>query len=160
VRLEMRCVAVAATLVLGLLSAPRPPVVRAAAPDKCDPGKDKVTITFQLRDGKCAVVPPVADACVDRGNSIHWTLANKDCTFKAGSDAVVISQPTPKSGQKAFKYAECSPNQPAWPAGKSIPLNCKVPKDADEGLYKYSLSGQITPLDPDVEVRRGGGGGD
>jgi hypothetical protein len=155
VRLEMRCVAVAATFLLGMLSAPRPAVVLAAPPAKCDPGKDKVTITFQAQGGACAVVQPVAAACVDRGNSIHWTLVNKDCAFTAGSDAVVISQPVPKGGQKAFKYAECSPNLPAWPAGKSVPLNCKVPKEADEGLYKYTLSGQITTLDPDIEVRRG-----
>jgi len=155
VRLEVRCVAVAATLLLGVLSASGPAVAQAARPDKCDPGKDKVTITFKVLDGQCVVVQPVAEACVERGNSMHWTLTNEDCAFEAGSDAVVISQPVPKDGQKAFKYAECSPNQKAWPAGKSISLNCKVPREADEGVYKYSLSGQIKPLDPDIEVRRG-----
>jgi len=154
-RLDMRCAAVTATLVLGSLWAPRPAVVRAAPPDKCAPGKDKVTITFQMQGSECIVVQPVADACVEPGKMVHWTLANTDCAFQAGRDAVVISQPVPKGGQKAFKYADCTPNQPAWPAGKSIPLNCKVPTDADEGRYKYSLSGQIRPLDPDIEVRRG-----
>ena len=158
-RLEMRCVAVAATLVLGLLSAPRPPVVRAAPPDKCErPGKDRVTITFQMQGDECVVVRSRwPRSCVDRGNSIHWTLANKDCTFKDGSRPRSRSRSrTPKGGQKAFKYAELHAEPAGWPAGKSIPLNCKVPKDADQGLYKYSLSGQITPLDPDIEVRKGG----
>jgi hypothetical protein len=156
-RLDLRRLAVTATLVLGLgsLSAPRPAVVHAAALDKCAPGKDKVTITFKMEGGDCVVVQPVADACVELGKMVHWTLANTDCAFKAASDAVVISQPAPKAGQKAFKYADCTPNKPAWPAGKSVDLNCRVPRDADLGLYKYSLSGQIKPLDPDIEVRRG-----
>jgi hypothetical protein len=33
---------------------------------------------------------------------------------------------------------------------------CDIGADAFEGFYKYGLRGQIDPLDPDVEVRRGG----
>jgi len=156
VRLEMRRM-VGLAIVVGVLGAGAVcGETKAPPPDKCPNGPDgRATITFQMHSDTCVVVEPVESVCVDRGNSIHWTLTNKDCAFKAGTDAVVISPPAPKGGQKAFKYAECSPNQPAWPAGKSIPLNCKVPKEADVGLYKYSLSGQIKTLDPDIEVRKG-----
>ncbi len=34
---------------------------------------------------------------------------------------------------------------------------CDIGAEAIDGFYKYGLRGQIDPLDPDVEVRPGGG---
>jgi hypothetical protein len=161
VRREQHFVAV---LAIGLLTAfsSGPPVVQAETPpkgdpDHCPPGKDAVEITFALdKDKQCAVVGDVPAVCVDREKSIHWKLTNKDCTFEAGSPAIEISQPKPKGKEKPFTYANCTPRQGAWPAGRTVPLECKVPKDADPGLYKYDVSGQIKRLDPDIEVRKGG----
>jgi hypothetical protein len=156
----MRCVA---GLVIGLWTlapGPGPTVARGAdGKDKCEGGPDgAVTMTLGMQGQQCVVVEPVAAACVDRGNSIRWTLVNRDCDFDESQTAIEISQPKPKGGQKAFKYESCTPKKNGWKKGTTAEIKCKVPKDADEGLYKYDVSGQVKTLDPDIEVRRGGGG--
>jgi len=125
-------------------------------PLKCPNGPDgKVTITLKAQDGKCAVVQPVDLVCVERRASIHWTFANQDCRLDEGKTAVEVSQPKPKQGQRPFQYAgPCNRALKGWPAHKDKVIVCQVPKDADEGLYKYDISGQVA-LDPDIEVRRG-----
>jgi hypothetical protein len=132
----------------------------ASASPGCPGGPDgRTEIVFQAKGGQCVVVEPVASVCVAPGAKIHWTLTNRDCEWKPGEPAVVLSQPRPKKGpKKGFAYADCVPKRDPWPAKSSVQLTCTVPADAEEGLYKYDVTGQVKTLDPDVEVRRGGGG--
>jgi hypothetical protein len=140
-----------------------PPAARgqAAKPADaaCPEGPDgRREIAFRKHGGRCVVVEPVAAVCVERGRRIHWTLTNRDCDWKAGAPAVVLSSPRPKGGQKrGFTYADCVPKRDAWPARTSVSLVCAVPADTEAGLYKYDVSGQVKTLDPDIEVRKGGG---
>jgi hypothetical protein len=132
-----------------------PKAAKAGCPDGPDGRRE---VVFQVQGGQCAVVEPVAAVCVAPGARIHWTLTNRDCEWKAGEPAVVLSQPRPKKGpKKGFTYADCVPKHDAWPAKSSVNLTCAVPADAEEGLYKYDVSGQVKALDPDIEVRKGGG---
>lgn len=155
-RRKLRVVAVLAT---GLLTAVS---VRAETPPKeddahCAPGKDAVEITLALDGGKrCAVVGDVPAVCVELGKSIKWKLTNRDCDFAAGTPAIEISQPKPRGKEKPFTYEGCTPRQNAWKKGTTAPLTCRVPLLADPGTYKYDIRGQIKPLDPDIEVRKGG----
>ena len=140
--------------------AARGPAPKAAG--GCPDGPDgRTEIVFQTQGGQCVVVEPVPAVCVAPSAKILFTLTNRDCEWKAGSPAVVLSQPRPKKGPtKGFTYADCVPKRDPWPAKSSVKLTCTVPADAEEGLYKYDVTGQVKTLDPDVEVRKGGGGGD
>jgi hypothetical protein len=159
----LRRAALAAVLLTVVASADS--AARAQTPGTiagCPGGPDgRTEIVFQAKGGQCVVVEPVASVCVAPGAKIHWTLTNRDCEWKPGEPAVVLSQPRPKKGpKKGFAYADCVPKRDPWPAKSSVTLSCLVPADAEEGLYKYDVTGQVKTLDPDVEVRKGGGGGD
>jgi hypothetical protein len=150
-------VTVAAAVSLGLCGLGSSCAAEKQKPNPCDPGKDALTITFAVgTDGQCAVVGDVPAACVDRDKKIHWTLFNEDCAFDASLTAVEMSAPRLKTDEaKAFAWKECKPKKKGWAKGERETLDCKVPKDTEEGLYKYDITGQIKPLDPDIEVRRG-----
>jgi hypothetical protein len=155
VRPEMRCVAVAAALLVDLWGSG---VSRAAEkPNPCPTGQDAVTITFSVPagGGECAVEGNVPDACVSGGASIHWTLVNRNCDFDEARTAIEMSAPKLKKDKSRSFNWDCTPKKNGWAKGKDEKLSCKVPKGTDDGVYKYSLSGQIKPLDPDIEVRRG-----
>lgn len=161
-RREMRLVAVLAIVLLTSFSSGPPAAIAETAsptadPKHCPAGPNgTVTITFEQQGSQCVVAGSVPSVCADRGGSLHWSLVNKDCVFDEGRVAVEISPPKPKAGQKPFQYGGCTPSRKGWKPGKPESIVCQVPKDADVGLYKYDLSGQIKKLDPDIEVRKGG----
>lgn len=155
-RLEMRSLAVAATVSLALCAPGSSCAADVAKPKSCESGKDALTITFAMANGQCGVVGDVPVACVDQDKKITWTLVNKDCDFDASKTAVEMSSPRLKKDKsKGFAWGDCTPKKNGWAKGKDEKLDCKVPKDTEEGLYKYDITGQIKTLDPDIEVRRG-----
>jgi hypothetical protein len=156
VRLEMLCVAVAAAVLAGIGGPGTATAEEMARPNPCPHGKDALTITFAIPEGShaCEVKGDVPDACVHAGASIHWTLVNENCDFNESQTAVEMSAAKLKKDKtKRFNW-ECTPKKNGWPKKSDVKLDCKVPKDTDEGVYKYDITGQIKPVDPDIEIRR------
>lgn len=128
----------------------------------------KAQITLSRSDGKCRAAVLPDKLCVFQGGAVRFRVVNQ-CgeLIRPDQPALKITRPVPKSrpgdppGKKEWSFRTCSAQFDTLGQGDE-PSNfmfCEVPPSVEPGLYKYGLSGQIEPLDPDIEVRRGGGGG-
>jgi hypothetical protein len=151
---EIRRAACFAISVLAALpaGAEKPP-----APAECEKGTTgPVEITLRQQEGQCVAVEPIPTVCVERGKQFIWKVTNQDCRLDEGATAIEFTEPEPRAaGKKQWKYEGCKPRQNGFQPGKTMPVQCRVPKDAEPGLYKYGLKGQIKTIDPDIEVRSG-----
>jgi hypothetical protein len=115
-------------------------------------------VEIKLYDtGKRCAARPIPAICVERGNTLRFRVVNESCRLDPLKNAVRVGPPKPKSNQHPWQYGGCRPEFPGANTGALQVLDCKVPKSAEPGLYKFDLTGeQIEPVDPDVEVRKGG----
>lgn len=134
----------------------------------------KVAITLGQNGGtgpcKVLTLTP-ATVYVVPGAAIRWKVTNA-C---ASARRLIFTQPKPKVagayGKSAtveasvpnqervgapenWSFANCT-SEIALVPGMENALLCEVPPNVQPGLYKYGLNGDIEPVDPDIEVRRG-----
>lgn len=124
----------------------------------------KVLIDLKPSGDRCAAEVTPASVCVAAGGAVRFKVQN-GCKSLGDPErpAVEITRPVFKrplaAGTKPDGRPELFPNcslkvQRIDRAAAQV-LICDVAPDAYEGFYKYGLTGQIVPLDPDVEVRPG-----
>jgi hypothetical protein len=94
---------------------------------------------------------------VGPGGELQWDVENGCDKAGAAKRFFKVTEPKPKGDKgKAWKRA-CTPQADMSP-GKNK-LTCAVPDDTEEGFYKYGFKGhKVKDMDPQIEVRRGGGG--
>jgi len=124
----------------------------------------KVLIELKPSDKGCTAEVTPASVCVAAGGVVRFKVEN-GCAALGDPDrpAVQITRPVFKRRLTTLPaptgvpelFQNCVPKvQRIDRAGSQVVL-CDVAPDAFEGFYKYGLTGQIVPLDPDVEVRPG-----
>jgi hypothetical protein len=93
---------------------------------------------------------------VEPGGDLQWDVDNGCDKPGAAKRLFKVTEPKPKGGKgKAWKRA-CAPQVQMSP-GKNK-LTCPVPDDTEDGVYKYGFKGdKVKDMDPEIEVRRGGG---
>jgi len=124
----------------------------------------KVLVDLKLDKGRCVAEVTPASVCVAAGGVVRFKVQN-GCAALAEPDrpALEISQPVfkrrlpgPRGETKGSPvFQNCVLRMPKIDRGANQVVLCDVDPQAYEGFYKYSLTGQIEPLDPDVEVRPG-----
>lgn len=125
----------------------------------------KVQITLNRNDAKCRATVLPDKVCVIPGGAVRFKVLN-ECgdLIRPDQAALKITQPVPKREpnenpkKKNWEFASCSGRFDSLGGTDDLKnvLFCEVPDSVVPGLYKYGLTGQIDPLDPDVEVRPGG----
>jgi hypothetical protein len=158
-------------------SAPKTEVV---APPRC-PGPDlesdtvsgcvcgaalaKVLVDLKPEGDRCVAEVTPASVCVAAGGAVRFKVQN-GCASLGSPDrpALEVTRasykralgrgPAPVDPPPLFP-ASCDLKVHTIDKGASRLLFCEVAEDAYEGFYKYGLTGQIVPVDPDVEVRPG-----
>jgi len=119
----------------------------------------KVAITVEPENGGCRVtdVTP-ASVCVIRGGVIRWKVYG-DCTVSGSSGDPALEVTAPRAKEEFFESAEHRPTiiedcliDSVSPTGKNV-FFCDIVEGAHDGFYKYGLTGQITGVDPGIEVR-------
>ena len=123
----------------------------------------KVLIDLKASEDHCVAEVTPASVCVAPGGAVRFKVLNSSCTQReSGRPAVEIGQPKFKRplGNEPVQpvipplFQNCVPKVDRIGKGGSQVVLCDVAANAVEGFYKYGLTGQIDPLDPDVEVRR------
>ncbi len=123
----------------------------------------KVQITLARTDGRCRATVLPEKVCVFQGGGVRFRVVDRCGDLRSDLPAVSITQPVPqaergeKPGKKAWTFKACIGRFDSLGQGDDPKnfLTCEVPDRVVPGLYKYGLTGQIDPLDPDVEVRKG-----
>lgn len=123
----------------------------------------KVLIDLQPQASGCVPVVTPASVCVAPAGVVRFKVKN-GCAALGSPErpALEISQPTFKRALYTSEtttatglFQSCSLKVQELPATATVVVLCDIAQEAVEGFYKYSLTGQIVPLDPDVEVRGG-----
>jgi len=123
----------------------------------------KILIDLQPREAGCVPEVTPASVCVAPAGVVRFKVRNGCAALgEPGRPALEISQPTFKRALHTAEtttatglFQSCSLKVQQLPAAATHVVLCEIANDAGEGFYKYSLSGQIVTLDPDVEVKRG-----
>ena len=124
----------------------------------------KVLIDLKLENNRCVPEVTPASVCVAAGGVVRFKVQN-GCAALGDPDrpAVEITKPVfkrplttqvePTDLPELFQ--NCVLRVQRIDRAASHVVLCDVAEEAYEGFYKYGLTGQIVPLDPDVEVRPG-----
>jgi len=125
--------------------------------------KVAITIGNDPDSGKCRVQAfEPKTVHVFRGSAIRWKVTNACDKAGAAKRRLKFTNPQPtgshtvsaaSSGPKPFAFTNCSSE--VLLGSRSDPLNvllCEVPNDAEYGVYKYNLEGDIETYDPGLEV--------
>jgi hypothetical protein len=158
-------VALSLTSFLSCAKEPPAPNLNGDAVSGCDVKYGtfvKVEITLNRVDARCRATVLPDKVCVIPGGAIRFKVVN-ECgdLIRPDQPALKITQPVPKREanekpeKKPWTLRSCSGQFDSL-SGKDDLKNvlfCEVPDGVAPGLYKYGLTGQIDPLDPDVEVR-------
>lgn len=143
-----------------------PPQLGQDAVSGCDVSGSpfvKVKITLNRSGMTCKATVDPTTVCVFQGGAIRFKVAN-NCgeLIRAGEPALKITRPTPRSqaakaSPEAWTFKTCSAQFDSLADGENDKnaLFCEVPDTIAPGTYKYGFTGQIDPLDPDIEVRKG-----
>jgi hypothetical protein len=127
-------------------------------------GLVKVLIDLKASNDHCLAEVTPASVCVAPGGAVRFKVLNSSCTLGDTSrPAVEIGQPRykrplgnePPPTETPALFENCVPRVGKIDRSASRVVLCDIAENAVEGFYKYGLTGQIDPLDPDVEVRRG-----
>jgi hypothetical protein len=127
-------------------------------------GLVKVLIDLKASNDHCVAEVTPASVCVAPGGVVRFKVLNSSCTLGDTSrPAVEIGQPRfkrplgkePPPTEPPTLLQNCVPRVGGIDRSASQVVLCDIAENAVEGFYKYGLTGQIDPLDPDVEVRRG-----
>ncbi len=126
----------------------------------------KVLIDLRLQGDRCEAEVTPASVCVAPGAVVRFKIENGCASL--GDEArplLEIGQPRPKphlarragsapesKGPEVFQ--NCPLRVRHLDKAESLVMHCDIPEGAIEGFYKYSLTGQIVTLDPDVEVHQ------
>jgi hypothetical protein len=124
----------------------------------------KVLIDLKPESDRCVAEVTPASVCVAAGGVVRFKVQN-GCAALGDPDrpALEITKPVFKrplitaleaTGLPPL-FLNCALRVQRIDKGASHVVLCDVAADAYEGFYKYGLTGQIVPLDPDVEVRPG-----
>jgi len=167
VRRERVALVAVAVSVTGFLACVQEPKVTGDTVSGCDveyPTLAKVQITLNRVGEKCQAAVLPDKVCIIRSGAVRFKVVNQ-CgdLIRPDQPALKITQPVPKNGpnekqeRKNWEFASCSGKFDSLGGTGDLRnvLFCEVPDSVAAGLYKYGLSGQIDPLDPDVEVRPG-----
>ena len=125
----------------------------------------KVLIDLKPEGDRCIAEVTPASVCVAAGGAVRFKISNGCATLAdPARPAVEITTasfkrplgrgPAPIDPPPLFP-ASCALRVQKIDKGASHVLFCDIAEDAYEGFYKYGLTGQIVPVDPDVEVRPG-----
>jgi hypothetical protein len=155
------------------------PKTEVAAPARC-PGPDlasdtvsgcvcgaalvKVLIDLKPEKDRCVAEVTPASVCVAAGGVVRFRVQN-GCAALGDSDrpALEITKPvfkrplTTRAAPTGLPelFQNCVLRVQRIDRAASHVVLCDIAADAYEGFYKYGLTGQVVPLDPDVEVRPG-----
>jgi hypothetical protein len=131
----------------------------------CVSGAPLVKILIELKPSadRCAPEVTPASVCVAPAGVVRFRVHNRCGDLgKPDRPALEITQPAFKRalfGTETWTggglFQNCSLKVPQIAAGASQIILCDIAADALDGFYKYGLEGDIVPVDPDVEVRRG-----
>jgi hypothetical protein len=107
-------------------------------------------------EGACTATVAPERLCVYRGDVLHWQVYNQ-CGVLEGKTrpALAVVRLTPVEKAPPPKWFEaCRPSLSRVLPGADArnTISCRIPDSATAGLYKYSLEGEIQPLDPHLEV--------
>ena len=124
----------------------------------------KVLVDLRPEGDRCVAEVTPASVCVAAGGVVRFKVENGCAALgDPGRPALEITQPVFKrrlttreeQTRRPQLFQSCSLRVQRIDKGASQVVLCDVAADAYEGFYKYGLTGQIVPLDPDVEVRPG-----
>jgi hypothetical protein len=131
----------------------------------------KVLIDLKPENDRCVPEVTPASVCVARGGVVRFKIENGCSALgDGGRPALEITRPIfkrrltnrPPTTELAATAAtdvelfqNCKLSVQRIDKAASHVVLCDVAEKASEGYYKYGLTGQIVPLDPDVEVRPG-----
>jgi hypothetical protein len=100
--------------------------------------------------------------CVQRGGEVRWQVNNRcgAALSALGRPALAVvrlnPEKDPEKGARAAEWSDRCSSAALTRVEIGAPaanlLSCRVPRDAPLGAYKYSLEGEIRPLDPRIEV--------
>ena len=142
------------------------PVLATDTVSGCVTGAALVKVLVDLKPEKNRCVPEVtpASVCVAAGGVVRFKVQNGCSALGDPARAAVeITQPVLKRGLTTARgetkasplFQNCVLRVPRIDKGANLVVLCDVDPEAYEGFYKYGLTGQIEPLDPDVEVHPG-----
>jgi len=125
----------------------------------------KVLVDLKPEGDRCVAEVTPASVCVAAGGAVRFKVSNGCAALgdptrpaleitKASFKRPLGRGPAPLDPPPLFP-ASCSLKVQRIDRGASQVLFCDIAEDAYEGFYKYGLTGQIVPVDPDVEVRPG-----
>lgn len=155
----------------GATACNKPPSEEPDTVSGCRAGARRVKVLIDLqptREGHCVPEVTPASVCVAPAGEVAFRIHNGCQSLNQSPNdparpAIEIGQPKFKRKLDGKKdgapdleiFQNCSLRVSQLDKDASHALRCSVHKDAVPGFYKYGLSGQIEPLDPDVEVHPG-----